>query len=143
VTAWVWVFCAAHPPYSAECDNRWRYEVPSTAEALTIARAEHPHAPTLAAQFIIDCEHGQCVTRLHIDAATTLEEARRQAAGRAGWFTVRSGRGGRKVRDHCQFHTGPALPASMLPGRSAPSTAGPPGPSLLSPSQLSLFGEQP
>jgi hypothetical protein len=114
MTAFVWVYCAEHPPYGGGCANRWPVHVEAVATALAIAAASYPDAPPLAAQVILDCDAGECSTRLHLHTAATITEARAAAAERAGWFTVPRASG--KVADHCQFHTEPAHP-HLLPGR--------------------------
>lgn len=122
MTAWIWVTCAQHPPYSSACDNRWRFDVTSTAEALRIARASYLDAGELTAQVVIDCDKGECPTRLMFRAASTVEQARRLGAKDAGWFMVPRGR---KVADHCQFHYEGGMSNRGAPAVEAPHfTAG-------------------
>ena len=62
-----------------------------------------------------------------------------------GWrggqgFTVRRGRKNQIIHDHCQFHIGPGVPDSMLPGgtgRAAPATG---VEAVHADTQMSLFG---
>jgi hypothetical protein len=108
VAAWIRVHCVDHPPYAYGCDWHWRFDIASVDEALSIARASYPDAHAeLTAQVVIDCEHGQCVTRLVFPGhVPTIARAREITSDRrrSGWFTVQRGR---RVVDHCQFHTEP------------------------------------
>lgn len=110
MTAFILVRDAARDCYDMACWSH-RFDVESVSKALSIAKASYPDAPPLAAEVIIDCEVGQCPTRLHFAYATTIAQAREFAARTRGWFTRRTTGG---LKDCCQFHT-ESLHRHLLP----------------------------
>jgi hypothetical protein len=115
MTAWIWAHCTEHTPFG-ECGDDWRFDVATVAEALSIARASYPTAPKLGAWVVVDCDKGECATRVSLldGAVAGVDEAREFTTSHDGGWTVE--RRGGKLVDHCPMHSDPRpTPARPVP----------------------------